>query len=173
MSKPKTPFSFHLGKRPLSTFRSFTSHFLWKPFPFDNKGFKEPCRVSVLGQYFFLYYQSWQCYLPGPDVCQNEKRSKLQVHYGTASAFCESICIVCFSFLQPTKGAADGGYQQTDRLNRWLTPYPLPINLWLSPQLFLTCSSWHHHQPTPKPIWLGNSHRWWFIPRHAASSATY
>lgn len=82
-----------------------------------------------------------------------------------ANLFRRTICIVCFSFLQQLdRGGGDGGYRQTDRLSRWLTHSPVPINLWLSLQLFLTWTRWPNHRATLKPIWLENSHRWQFIP---------
>lgn len=87
--------------------------------------------------------------------------------WNNATPFCRTICIVCFSFLQQRsdRGGGDGAYRQTDRqIEQMAHTLPVPINLWLSLQLFLTCTRWPNHQATPKSIWLGNSHRWHFIP---------
>lgn len=85
--------------------------------------------------------------------------------WNNANPFHRTICTVCSSFPQQLDGGGgDAGYRQTDRSSRWLTHSSLAINLWLSLQLFLTCTRWPNHWATPKTIWLGNSHRWQPVP---------
>lgn len=62
-----------------------------------------------------------------------------------------TICTACFSFLQQLDREVGGGYGDTDRLSRWLTHSQVPINLWLSLQLFLTCTRWPNHRATQSP----------------------
>lgn len=72
-------------------------------------------------------------------------------------------CLLLFSSAAGQRGR--GWRLQTDRqIEQMAHTLSLPINLWLSLQLFLTCTRWPNHRATPKPIWLGNSHRWQFVP---------
>ena len=106
------------------------------------------------------------CCLPvSSEFCHSEKGQSFK----SIMEQCKSIsqdhlhCLLLLSTSRSDRGGGDGGCRQTDSLSRWLTHKSLPINLWLSLQLFLTCTHWPNHRATPKPIWLGNSHRWQFI----------